>query len=215
MACGTLLFYETALTLSAFFFLLLHRARVIPDEAVLEDQAAPKRKRSDGNWRTARSVQSALESETAALEKCSSLQTQVNRLEGNLVRSQAQAKTIGHELFKSKKTHRQVVLQAEEEMGNQRKRHQEDVAAGQDLEQCLTDTKQELEATKKEVEVTKTELQYSISHRRVQGELHRLSLKRQSNNHHKALERVQTAGKATISELKASLFLLCVLSFLT
>ena len=131
---------ETALTLSAFFFLLIHRARVIPDEADLEDLAAPKRKRSDDNWRTARSVQSALKRESAALEK--------------LARSQAQAKMIGHELYKSNKTHRQVVLQAEEEMGNLHERHREDiadlhqrhredVAALHDLEECLADSKQE------------------------------------------------------------------------
>ena len=100
-------------------------------------------------------------------------------------------------------------------MGNQRKRHQEDVAAYQDLEECLADMKQELEATKKEVEITKAELQYSISNHRIQGGLHRPSLKRQSNNHHEALEGVQTAGKATLRELKARVFLLCVLSFLT
>ena len=170
---------------------------MIPIEAVLEDQAAPKRKRSDDNWRTARSVQSALKRESAALEK--------------LARSEAQAKMIGHELYKSNKTHRQVVLQAEEEMGNLHERHREDiadlhqrhredVAALHDLEECLADSKQELGATKKE-------LQYSLSNRRIQGELHMNSLKRQSKNHHAALERVQTAGQATIRELKASLFL--------
>lgn len=173
------------------------RARVIPDEADLEDLAAPKRKRSDDNWRTARSVQSALKRESAALEK--------------LARSQAQAKMIGHELYKSNKTHRQVVLQAEEEMGNLHERHREDiadlherhredVAAHHDLEECLADTKQELGATKEE-------LQYSLSNRRIQGELHMHSLKRQSKNHHAALGRVQTTGQATIRELKSEHFL--------
>lgn len=44
------------------------RARVIPGEADPEDLATPKRKRSDDNWRTARSVQSALKRESAALK---------------------------------------------------------------------------------------------------------------------------------------------------
>ena len=212
---SSLFFEQTALTLSAFFFFLLHRARVIPGEADPEDLATPKRKRSDDNWRTARSVQSALKRESAALK--------------NQARSQAQAKMIGHELYKANKTHRQAALKAEEEIGNLHerhrrvvlqaeeeigklnerhradiadlhKRHREDVAAHHDLEESLADTKQELVATKKE-------LQYSLSNRRIQGELHMKSIKRQSQNHHAALERVQTEGQATIRELKASLFL--------
>ena len=196
---------------------------MIPGEADPEDLATPKRKRSDDNWRTARSVQSALKRESAALK--------------NQARSQAQAKMIGHELYKANKTHRQAALKAEEEIGNLHerhrrvvlqaeeeigklnerhhadiadlnKRHREDVAAHHDLEESLADTKQELVATKKE-------LQYSLSNRRIQGELHMKSMKRQSQNHHADLERVQTEGQATIRELKASLFLFSVLIFLT
>ena len=82
---------------------------MIPGDANVQDLAVRKRKRSDDNWRTARSVQSALKRESAALEK--------------QAHAQAQAKMIGHELYKANKTHRQAALQAEEEIGNLHKRH--------------------------------------------------------------------------------------------
>ena len=208
------LFYSErprALTLSAFFFLLLHRARAISDDGptairprVATARRPAKKKRSDDNWRTARSVKSALKRETAAL-KNEAVSV------AKLAQAEDQAKASVRELYLSNKQHRVLEVKAVDLAVETEKQHRvlEDYAA--DLaaenktksEEHRAETivfERRLASLQQELVTANKDLEISAAGRRVQGEMHRRSQRQQSRTHTRQLEEKDQLALRQIEE---------------
>lgn len=163
-----------------------------PAIAAATDRRPAKKKRSDDNWRTARSVKSALEREAVARKKEA-------EAVANLAQAQAQAKASARELFLSKKQNRVLEVRAADLATETEKQHRvledhaADLAAENKtqlgeyraemivLERRLASLQQELDNARKDLKI-------SAANRRVQGEMHKSSQRQQSRTHTRQLE---------------------------
>ena len=179
---------------SASTVVIIRAGRIAEAAAIAEIVDPPaKKKRSDDNWRTARSVKSSLKREAVALEKCDNLQERVAKLEGSLDKAQLQAKVSVHELFLCKKNHRVEELKAEDLAEENQTKIASHHGEKHHLERRLTSLQQELETTQQDLAI-------SIANRRLQGEMHRSSQRQQSRTHHRQIEEQDRTHHRQIEE---------------